>query len=184
MRLSKSAVCVLCAIASLPLAAEEKDMSLSLSSAAFSHQGIIPSRYTCNGEDISPQLSWAGAPAGTKSFVLVMDDPDAPDPASPRITWVHWVLYNIPSTIRSLLENISANGLPSGTLEGINNWSRTGYGGPCPPIGQHRYFFKLYALDVVLPDLKQPDKAKVEKAMREHVIAHAELIGRYPKMQP
>jgi hypothetical protein len=110
-----------------------------------------------------------------------MDDPDAPDPANPRMTWVHWVLYNIPATIGSLPEKVKEKDLPKGTLHGLNDWKKTGYGGPCPPIGRHRYFHKLYALDVVLPDLKQPTKAKLEKAMEGHVLLKAELIGVYQK---
>jgi hypothetical protein len=118
-------------------------------------------------------------PAGTKSLVLIVDDPDAPDPAEPKMTWVHWVLYNIPLNISGLPEGVTEEALPSGTLEGINDWKRTGYGGPCPPIGTHRYFHKLYAIDIELPDLKHPNKATLEEAMQGHVIALFELIGRY-----
>ncbi|UCD66432.1 MAG: YbhB/YbcL family Raf kinase inhibitor-like protein, partial [Deltaproteobacteria bacterium] len=140
---------------------------------------MIPARYTCDGQDISPHLEWTGMPAGTKSLVLVVDDPDAPDPAAPKMTWVHWVLYNIPVDAGGLEENISTASLPAGTKEGINDWNRTGYGGPCPPIGRHRYFFKLYALDKVLADLQQPTKAELEKACEGHVLAKAELVGTY-----
>jgi Raf kinase inhibitor-like YbhB/YbcL family protein len=156
-------------------------MALSITSSAFSDQGEIPSRYTCDGKDISPPLSWSGAPSGTKSLVLIVDDPDAPDPAAPRMTWVHWVLYNIPPTATGLPEAVRANDLPAGTLQGLNNWTRTGYGGPCPPIGRHRYFHKLYALDVMLPDLGTPTKASVEKAMRGHVLAEAQVMGTYQR---
>ncbi len=154
-------------------------MSLSLDSPAFIHNGAIPLPYTCDGEDISPALSWQGVPAGTESLVLIVDDPDAPDPAAPKMTWVHWLLYNIPPTSRGLPEAVSAAELPGGTLQGQNDWHRTGYGGPCPPIGRHRYFFKLYALDSLLPDLQQPDKARLEAAMAGHVLEQAELMGTY-----
>ncbi|MCX8017701.1 MAG: YbhB/YbcL family Raf kinase inhibitor-like protein [Rhodocyclaceae bacterium] len=154
-------------------------MSLVLASPAFAHGGEIPTRYTCEGADLSPPLIWTGLPAGTKSLALIVDDPDAPDPAAPKMTWVHWVLYNLPPTAEGLAEGVET--LPAGTLEGINDWQRTGYGGPCPPIGRHRYFHKLYALDVVLPDLGQPTKARLEKAMAGHILAQAELIGTYQK---
>jgi Raf kinase inhibitor-like YbhB/YbcL family protein len=154
-------------------------MSLMLESSAFTHQGHIPTRYTCEGDDLSPPLSWSGTPQNTKSFVLIVDDPDAPDPKAPRMTWVHWVLYNIPAIAAELPEG--ATKLPAGTREGLNDWKRPGYGGPCPPIGRHRYFHKLYALDTVLPDLRRATKADVEKAMQGHVLAHAELIGTYQK---
>lgn len=154
---------------------------MELTSPGFENQKVIPKQFTCQGEDISPELNWSGIPDGTKSFALIVDDPDAPDPAHPRMTWVHWVLYNIPATATSLSEGIKDTEFPEGTLQGLNDWKRTGYGGPCPPIGQHRYFHKLYALDIVLTDLGQPTKAKLEKAMEGHVISKAELIGLYQK---
>jgi len=154
---------------------------MTLTSPSFEHQKEIPKKYTCDGEDVSPALQWSQAPEGTKSFVLIVDDPDAPDPASPKMTWVHWVLYNIPATIASLPERVKDEDLPKGTLQGLNDWKKTGYGGPCPPIGKHRYFHKLYALDVVLPDLKQPTKAKLEKAMEGHILSKAELVGLYQR---
>ena len=154
-------------------------MALKLMSSSFSPDGRIPEKYTCEGDDISPPLSWSGAPPKTKSFVLIVDDPDAPDPDDPKMTWVHWVLYNIPADATALPEGVGE--LPAGTCEGLNDWKRTGYGGPCPPIGRHRYFHKLYALDTVLPDLRRATKAGVEKAMKGHVLAHAELIGTYQK---
>ena len=120
-------------------------------------------------------------PAGTQSLALIIDDPDAPDPRAPKRTYVHWVLYNIPPGAAGLAEAIRPANLPAGTLEGTNDWGRTGYGGPCPPTGRHRYFHKLYALDAVLPELKRADKAAVEKAMRGHVLAQAALIGTYQK---
>jgi Raf kinase inhibitor-like YbhB/YbcL family protein len=156
-------------------------MALSLASSAFASGGAIPKHHTCEGENVSPPLAWKGAPAGTKSFVLIVDDPDAPDPAAPRMTWVHWVLYDIPPTVTGLAEGLKSAALPAGTREGVNDWKRTGYGGPCPPIGRHRYFHKLYALDTVLGDLKRPDKAKLEAALKGHVLAHAELTGTYQK---
>lgn len=151
----------------------------TLISTSFSHNDSIPSRHTCDGTDISPALSWSGIPEGTQSLVLIVDDPDAPDPAAPKMTWVHWILYNIPPTATGLVEGATEKNLPSGTLQGLNDWKRIGYGGPCPPIGTHRYFHKLYALNTVLPDLQHPTKAKLEQAMRGHIIAKTELIGRY-----
>jgi Raf kinase inhibitor-like YbhB/YbcL family protein len=155
--------------------------ALILRSAAFSDKGEIPARHTCEGEDVSPALAWSGAPAGTRSFVLIVDDPDAPDPRAPRMTWVHWVLYDIPATATGLPEGVRSKDLPKATREGLNDWKKTGYGGPCPPIGRHRYFHKLYALDVELPDLKNPTKAQLEKAMQGHVLARTELVGTYEK---
>ncbi|HSF47283.1 MAG TPA: YbhB/YbcL family Raf kinase inhibitor-like protein [Burkholderiales bacterium] len=154
-------------------------MPLTLNSTAFSNGASIPKQYTCQGNDISPPLSWSGVPAGTKSLILIVDDPDAPDPAAPQRTWVHWVLYNLPPNTAGLAEAVKS--LPAGTMEGLNDWKRVGYGGPCPPIGRHRYFHKLYALDSVLPDLNRPTKADLEKAMKGHVLEQAELIGTYQK---
>jgi Raf kinase inhibitor-like YbhB/YbcL family protein len=156
-------------------------MAFALTSTAFIHNGPIPKLYTCQGKDISPALAWSGMPAGTKSFALIVDDPDAPDPKAPKMTWVHWVLYNLPAASTGLPEAVAPAALPAGTREGRNDWKRTGYGGPCPPIGRHRYFHKLYALDVVLPDLKQPTKAELERAMQGHVLAKVELMGTYQK---
>jgi Raf kinase inhibitor-like YbhB/YbcL family protein len=137
--------------------------------------------YTCDGEDISPPLAWSDIPPNAQSLALIVDDPDAPDPKAPKMTWVHWVLYNLPPAEGGLPEGVPSMDLPRGTREGLNDWKRTGYGGPCPPIGRHRYFFKLYALDTVLPDLGHPTKAALEKAMKGHVIAQAELIGTYQR---
>ena len=156
-------------------------MGLALTSPAFAPGGEIPAQFTCEGLDVSPALEWAGLPDGTRSLVLVVDDPDAPDPAAPKMTWVHWVLYDLPPQARSLPEGVTPSQLPAGTREGRNDWKRTGYGGPCPPIGRHRYFHKLYALDVVLGDLGTPAKAEVEKAMKGHVLASANLVGTYQK---
>lgn len=162
-------------------ATEAHAMSLMLTSPAFQHGGLIPARHTCDGADHSPPLRWSGPPAGTQSLVLIVDDPDAPDPEAPKMTWVHWVLYNLPTDAGGLAEGIAAEQLPAGTLQGVNDWHRPGYGGPCPPVGRHRYFHKLYALDVKLPDLKHPSKGAVEKAMHGHVLAQAELVGLYQK---
>jgi Raf kinase inhibitor-like YbhB/YbcL family protein len=156
-------------------------MGLALTSPAFGPGAAIPPLFTCEGSDISPPLEWTGVPDGTKSLVLIVDDPDAPDPAAPKMTWVHWVLYNIPPAATGLPEGVRPRDLPAGTQEGTNDWKRTGYGGPCPPVGRHRYFHKLYALDVELSDLAAPAKAAVEKAMGGHVLAQAELIGTYQK---
>jgi hypothetical protein len=156
-------------------------MSLILTSAAFHHQDEIPSRYTCDGDDISPPLAWSGVPAAAKSLVLIVDDPDAPDPKAPKMTWVHWLLYNIPPTANDLPEHVAPKNLPQGTLEGINDWKRTGYGGPCPPIGRHRYFHKLYALGTLLPDMNRPTKAKLESAMRGHILSQVEIVGTYQR---
>lgn len=154
-------------------------MIFTLSSPSFAHNGLIPARHTCDNHDLSPELNWINIPDKALSLVLIVDDPDAPDPAAPKMTWVHWILYNLPPATRGLPENVMANDLPAGTLQGLNNWNRAGYGGPCPPIGMHRYFHKLYALDIVLPDLKQPTKAMLEEAMRGHIIGRTELVGLY-----
>jgi Raf kinase inhibitor-like YbhB/YbcL family protein len=154
---------------------------MTLESPNFENEGDIPRKCTCDGSDVSPALAWSDVPEGTKSFALIVDDPDAPDPARPKMTWVHWVLYNIPVTANSLPEGVDQSDLPKGTLQGLNDWKRPGFGGPCPPVGKHRYFHKLYALDVVLPDLGQPTKAKLEKAMEGHVLAKGELVGLYQR---
>ena len=156
-------------------------MTLTLTSPAFTHNGAMPARLTCDGQDLSPELRWSGLPPNTKSLALIVDDPDAPDPAAPRMTWVHWVLYNIPTTATGLAEAVAPGELPAGTRQGLNDWGRTGYGGPCPPIGRHRYFHKLYALDTVLPDLGKPAKAALERAMQGHVLASTELVGTYQR---
>lgn len=156
-------------------------MSFILSSASFPNNGTIPPRHTCDGDDISPQLAWSGLPPGTRSLALIVDDPDAPDPAAPRMTWVHWILYNLPPTVASLAEGIAPGALPPGTRQGINDWQRTGYGGPCPPIGRHRYFHRLFALDIMLPDLQWPTRAVLEKAMTGQLLAQAELVGHYQR---
>jgi Raf kinase inhibitor-like YbhB/YbcL family protein len=156
-------------------------MSLTITSSAFSQNGEIPAKYTCDGKDVSPPLVWSGLPAGTKSLALVVDDPDAPDPAAPKMTWVHWVLYNIPPGASGLPEGVKPGELPKGTKEGLNDWKRTGYGGPCPPIGRHRYFHKLYALDVVLSELGRATKQDLERAMKGHVLVSTDLVGTYKR---
>ena len=156
-------------------------MSLTITSSKFTHNGEIPSVYTCEGKDLSPPLSWSGVPKEAKSLALVVDDPDAPDPKAPRMTWVHWVLYNLSPSSTGLGEAVTQKDLPKGTLEGMNDWNRAGWGGPCPPIGRHRYFFKLYALSELLPDLNEPTKAKLEKATQGKILAKTELIWTYQK---
>jgi Raf kinase inhibitor-like YbhB/YbcL family protein len=158
-------------------------MVMTIGSAAFEDGAPMATKYTCEGDDISPPLQWDGIPEGTRSLALIMDDPDAPDPAAPKMTYVHWVLYNLPPDSNGLPERTHSEDLPPGTLEGLNDWQRTGYGGPCPPIGRHRYFHKLYALDTVLDDLGQPTKAQLLKAMESHVLAQAQVVGTYQKGQ-
>lgn len=158
-------------------------MALTITSAAFENGAPMATKFSCEGDDISPPLQWDGIPEGTRSLALIMDDPDAPDPAAPKMTYVHWVLYNLPPDSNGLPERTRSEDLPPGTLEGLNDWQRTGYGGPCPPIGRHRYFHKLYALDTVLDDLGQPTKAQLLKAMESHVLAQAQVMGTYRKGQ-
>jgi Raf kinase inhibitor-like YbhB/YbcL family protein len=157
-------------------------MSFKLFSSAFVEGGNIPARYTCEGEDTSPQLAWSGAPEGTRSFAIIVDDPDAPDPASPKMTYVHWVAYNIPATVTELAEGAGKGAMPAGSSEGSNDWKKAEFGGPCPPIGRHRYFFKLSALDTTL-NLSNPTKSDLEAAMKGHVLGGAQLMGTYQKMK-
>ena len=154
---------------------------MDLSSTGFTSGGDMPRQYTCEGDDLAPPLSWGGVPDRTRSLALIVDDPDAPDPAAPKMTWVHWVLLDIPPSATAIPEG--GRPLPDGTREGSNDWHRTGYGGPCPPVGRHRYFFKLYALDSLLPDLRKPTKAELERAMQGHVLAQTQLVGTYQKQQ-
>jgi len=148
-------------------------MALEIKSPAFAHNEPIPREHTCEGKDTAPPLEWTGVPAGAKSLALIVDDPDAPDPKAPKMTYVHWVLYDVAP---------SATG-PRNGREGKNDWKREGYGGPCPPIGRHRYFFKLYALDAMLGDLNSPTKQQLLDAMKGHVLEQAELVGTYEKGQ-
>ena len=154
-----------------------------VTSPAFEAGKEIPARFTCQGENLSPALGWSGVPPQARSLVLVVDDPDAPDPAKPKLTWVHWVLYDLPPTSKGLPEGVAPAALPAGARQGKNSWKKPGYGGPCPPIGRHRYFFKLFVLDTVLGDLGTPDVAALQKAMQGHVIARGELVGTYQKTQ-
>ncbi|MCG6859816.1 MAG: YbhB/YbcL family Raf kinase inhibitor-like protein [Chromatiaceae bacterium] len=156
-------------------------MSFRLTSSAFEEGGEMPSRFTCEGAEVSPDLSWSGLPEGARSLVLIVDDPDAPDPAAPRMVWDHWLLYNLPPESGGLPEAVGPQTLPEGTREGTNSWGRTGYGGPCPPIGRHRYFHILYALDIELPDLGQPTKDKLLEVMEDHILARTELVGTYQR---
>jgi Raf kinase inhibitor-like YbhB/YbcL family protein len=155
--------------------------SFWIRSPAFEPMGPIPPKYTCDGEDVSPPLDWGGIPASAKSLALIVDDPDAPDPAAPQRVWVHWVLYNLPTNAAGLLEGHANRALPRGAQSGKNDWGKATYGGPCPPVGKHRYFHKLYALDTVLEGLKSPTKADVEAAMKGHVLASAQVIGTYQR---
>ena len=155
-------------------------MTLRLTSSGFTDGQEIPARQTCQGGDASPPLQWSDPPRGTKSFAIVIDDPDAPDPSAPKTTWVHWVVYDIPSGVSSLEQGAAAH-MPAGSRPGLNDWHAAGYRGPCPPVGRHRYFHKIYALDTVLPDLGQPTKAALEHAMHGHVLGQALLLGTYAK---
>lgn len=156
-------------------------MAMELTSPAFENGAEIPARHSCEGADTAPPLAWAGVPDGTRSLVLVVDDPDAPDPRAPKVTWVHWVLYDIPPDVTALPEAVTPAGLPAGVREGLNGWGSTGYRGPCPPIGRHRYFFKLYALDTVLGDLGPTTKDAVLREMDGHLLDRTELVGTYEK---
>ncbi len=156
-------------------------MTLSISSPEFGNHKEIPPDFTCDGKNISPPLQWSGLPEGTRSLALIVDDPDAPDPKAPKRTWVHWVLYNIPVASSGLPQGVQPSHLPDGTRQGMNDSHRAGYGSPCPPIGRHRYIFKLYALDTELSDLDSPTKDDLLKAMDGHVLEKAELVGTYQK---
>jgi Raf kinase inhibitor-like YbhB/YbcL family protein len=159
--------------------AKKGGKKMQITSSAFTEGGMIPAKFTCDGQNISPPLEWGNAPAGTKSFALISDDPDAP-----MGTWVHWVAYNIPASVNKLGENVKTEKeLADGTRQGNNSWPNIGYGGPCPPSGTHRYYFKLYALDTTL-DLKPgATKAQVLQAMKGHVLAEAQLMGKYKRQR-
>lgn len=156
-------------------------MTFTIYSPSFSHMGSIPRQFTGEGRDISPHIVWSNQPAGTACYALIVDDPDAPDPQAPRMTWVHWILFNIPSSVHELKEDAHKDQLPKGTIEGINDWQKTGYKGPLPPVGRHRYFFKLYALDQTITNLENPTKKELKKAIEGHILARAELIGTYSR---
>ncbi|KPK04011.1 MAG: hypothetical protein AMJ64_14570 [Betaproteobacteria bacterium SG8_39] len=151
---------------------------MRISSTAFSQNAEIPAAHTCEGRDQAPPLAFGDVPAAAKTLALIVDDPDAPDPAAPKMTWVHWVVYDIPPATAGLPQGGT---LPPGARDGLNDWKRIGYGGPCPPVGRHRYFFKLYALDTVLSFAHPPSKQQLEQAMKGHVLAHAELVGTYAR---
>jgi hypothetical protein len=151
---------------------------MRISSTAFADHGEIPAQHTCEGADRAPPLAFADVPPAAKSLALIVDDPDAPDPAAPKMTWVHWIVYDIPPATPGLPEG---GALPSGARDGLNDWKRIGYGGPCPPVGRHRYFFKLYALDTRLSFAHPPTKQQLEQAMKGHVLAHAELVGTFAR---
>lgn len=155
-------------------------MHFVIHSSAFVDRGHIPTQYTCEGADVSPALSWMGAPAGTKTFALIVDDPDVPDPAAPVRVWVHWVLYDIPAAVTALPED-SNDRLPANIRVGRNDWGKAAYGGPCPPIGRHRYFFRLYALEKELGDLETPTASALQSAMEGHILAQTTIIGTYQK---
>jgi Raf kinase inhibitor-like YbhB/YbcL family protein len=173
-------------------------MALTLTSPAFDHGAEIPARYTSDGENISPPLDWTGVPGDTRSLVLIAEDPDAPDPANPQRTWVHWIVYNLPPATNGLPEGVR-DALPEGAHLGSNDWNKKAWGGPSPPIGRHRYFFRLYALDVELPSLDAQTREQINtarrdarttwaatktellRAMNDHVLAEAELMGTYQK---
>lgn len=148
-----------------------------LTSPSFPAGGEIPREYTCQGADTSPGLAWTGAPVGTRSFALIEHDPDVPDPAAPQRSWVHWVFYDLPAEVGAVAEGVE----PAGARAGQNDWGKPGYGGPCPPIGRHRYIHTLYALDSVLGDRGLLTRAELEGAMSGHVLAKAELVGTYQK---
>ena len=154
-------------------------MALVITSPAFAHNGAMAIKYTCEADDVSPALTWSGVPAGARSLALIVDDPDAPDPAAPKRVYVHWVVYDMTPTSTGLPEGVKFTEQPNGGRQGKNDSDKVGYMGPCPPIGRHRYFFKLYALDAMLGDLGAATKAAVEAAMRGHILEQAELVGTY-----
>jgi Raf kinase inhibitor-like YbhB/YbcL family protein len=154
---------------------------LTITAPAFKN-GEIPEKYTCDGSNVSPPLAWSGAPAATKSYALIVTDPDAPDPKAPLTTWVHWVLYDIPANVTGLREAVSPKALPKGAREGATDWGTQPYGGPCPPIGRHRYVHTLYALDITLGDIgNPPTRTQLLTAMEGHVLQTAQVIGTYAK---
>ena len=154
---------------------------MKLTSTAFQPGGSIPRQHTCEGDDVSPPLAWSDIPEGTKSFALIVDDPDAPDPAAPKRVFVHWVVVNLPASVGELPRGVADGELPDGVRQGRHDGGGSGYMGPCPPIGRHRYFFKLYALDSTLEPSGTLTKASVEAAMASHILASAELMGTYQK---
>ena len=161
----------------LQVEGDKQIMEIKITSTAFEDGGMIPTKYTCDGEDISPPLQWDAVPEGTKTIALINDDPDAP-----MGTWVHWVIFNIPADVKELAQNIPADKtLPNGAKQGITDFRRVGYGGPCPPGGTHRYFFKIYALDSEINLEAGADKEQLLKAMKGHIIGQGQLIGKYKR---
>jgi Raf kinase inhibitor-like YbhB/YbcL family protein len=156
-----------------------EESTMQITSSAFAHGGTIPTRYTCDGPDVSPPLAWSGVPEGTRSLILICDDPDAP-----MGIWVHWVVINIPPTMTGFQEGASRGTLDrQGVVQGMTDFRRANYGGPCPPSGTHRYYFKLYALDTVLGLDATSNKKQVESAMKGHILAEAQLMGRYARQR-
>ncbi len=155
--------------------------SIVVTSQAFRDDGPIPVDFTCDGENVSPPLSWTGVPDEAESLIVIIDDPDAPDPEEPEGVWVHWLLYNLPPTTTNLPRAVAPEDLPQGTRVGRNDWGLTRYNGPCPIVGRHRIPHKVYALDTVLPDLEHPTKSKLIEAMRGHVIARGRMTGTYER---
>lgn len=154
-----------------------KKMEIKITSSAFEDGGMIPAKYTCDGADVSPALQWDAVPEGTKSIALICDDPDAP-----MGTWVHWVLFNLPADTKELKENIPHDKtLPNGAIQGITDFGRNGYGGPCPPSGTHRYFFKIYALDTKIELSSSANKSQLVEAMKDHILAQGQLTGKYKR---
>lgn len=170
---------IFCLLLALSFSAFSGDFSLH--SDTFVANGKIPKDYTCQGADKSPALSWVNAPKNTQSFALIVDDPDAPDPKAPKMTWVHWVVYNIPATTTIFPDNTASLGVPATSRVGVNDWGKTQWGGPCPPIGEHRYFFKLYALDTIISTEKPLNKNELLNAMKGHILAQTQIIGVYTK---
>lgn len=157
---------------------------MRITSPAFQDNGEIPTLYTCEGQDISPELNWSEIPANAKSLVLVVDDPDAPDPKAPKMVWIHWILFNIPPDAKGIKEAVKDAELPKGTKIGTNSWKKQSYGGPCPPIGRHRYYHKLFALDITLDNLDSPNIDELRAAMKDHVVGEANILGTYKKVNP
>lgn len=160
------------------LIADDKMEQIKVTSSSFEHNGMIPSKYTCDGENISPDLKWESYPKNTKSFVVISDDPDAP-----MGTWVHWVVYNIPTNVNHLKEGFPKKEVFENITQGMTDFRKIGYGGPCPPSGIHRYFFKVYALDIELNEKPGLTKNEILRKIESHIIGYGELIGKYKRMK-
>ncbi len=166
-----------CELIDQPFAATKGGIIMELSSSAFDDGGMIPRKYTCDGVNISPPLEWGSVPAGTKSLALICDDPD-----TPVGTWVHWVYYDIPAGTKNLPRDVTPiENPPNGGKQGVNDFRKIGYSGPCPPSGTHRYYFKIYSLDIILDLPPGATKEKLLKAMEGHVIGQAQLMGKYKR---